>query len=202
MDVVDVINCIAIFFENHNSKGFSISTFKEYLSKRLDGIECFNGATRVCVTCADWDFVFKFDHWGEDYCELEYHNYQRAIDYNIERILLPIEPFTVLNNGLVIYKQAKYSFPVRDLWLHPAEMEQVEHTEKYTNLTLVNTVLGCCYDDNIPIPWISRVIQLYGKRFIRSFVQWTQECEVNDLHAGNVGYYNGKPIIIDYAGYF
>ena len=28
------------------------------------------------------------------------------------------------------------------------------------------------------------------------------ELEINDLHSGNIGYENGRIVIIDYSGYF
>ena len=49
--------------------------------------------------------------------------------------------------------------------------------------------------------WYARVLQLYGKKFLKSFEKFSQEVRLNDLHDGNIGWRNGKPIILDYAGY-
>ena len=49
--------------------------------------------------------------------------------------------------------------------------------------------------------WYARVLQLYGKKFLASFEQFSNEVQLNDLHNGNIGWRNGRPIILDYAGY-
>ena len=49
--------------------------------------------------------------------------------------------------------------------------------------------------------WYARVLQLYGKKFLSSFEKFSKEVKLNDLHDANIGWRNGRPIILDYAGY-
>lgn len=167
-------------------------------------LEYHSGASRWCITHPEWDFVLKFGRFEEvstDYCEIEAQNYKTAKAYGITAILLPIEEIYKTSAGVKIYKQEKFSYAMCEM-----NSKQYHAFEKRVkdlrNRRIVSKARNDCHDSyRISREWFARAIQVYGKRFIRAFEAWTRECEVNDLHNGNIGFKNGRPIILDYAGF-
>lgn len=166
------------------------------------GAKLQSGATR-------WAFVFvkhqlvvkfpKYDETDEDYCEIEMRNYNRAKEYHIEKCLLPVEYAGTTESDIPIYIQPMYTTSL-DRLDYAVQHKWQEKAKKLHRSPIVSKVRsGCHYAPNQL--WIERAIQIYGKRFMKSFQQWSHACEVNDLHSSNVGFLRKQPIIIDYAGY-
>ena len=57
---------------------------------------------------------------------------------------------------------------------------------------------------NLPDDWIAAVTEtLKDIKLVKEFIDMLQEYDITqDLHSGNIGYYNGKPVILDYAGFY
>lgn len=163
------------------------------------------GASRWCITSNDWDFVLKFPRYDDthyNYCAKELENYKSAQAYGISDILLPLEHIYTTSTGMEIYKQAKYSTTMTEL-TYEQERKLVKRVGALTSCPILDKCLAGCFDQRrISRLWLARVIQLYGKRFVSAFEAWTRECKVNDLHNSNIGFKDGKPIILDYAGYY
>jgi hypothetical protein len=49
---------------------------------------------------------------------------------------------------------------------------------------------------------MASALTLYGKRAVKEFCEFVIEERINDLHESNVGFLNGKPILIDFCGYW
>jgi hypothetical protein len=126
-------------------------------------------------------------------------NYHKAKGYGIEKCLLAIEYVDTTDGDIPVYIQPMYTtsldrldYNVQQKWRTKVEkLHRKPIVEKIEN--------GCCYAPSRL--WVERAIQIYGKRFMRSFQEWSRECQVNDLHSSNIGFLRKQPIIIDYAGY-
>lgn len=164
-----------------------------------EGVDFRYGATRGCFILPDSDFVVKFDlYCNGHYCAMENYNYHKAKEYRIEQILLPIRKDTILSNGIAIYVQTKYTYGYRNRSRQiTEEMRNAYRHMNNKTLNKIYNVIEC----NTTREWLSRVIQLYGKKFVRSFEHWQKECDVNDLHTGNIGFLKNRPILLDYAGF-
>lgn len=46
--------------------------------------------------------------------------------------------------------------------------------------------------------WTRSVLSMYGKQFFYKMINFFEEKHIHDLHTGNIGYLDGKPIIIDW----
>lgn len=159
------------------------------------------GATRVCIFKPSWDFVLKMerDNRQTDYCALEAYHYDMAKKYNVQRILLPIEKIASFENGIKVYRQTKYSTgwydrEYRDKTMSKKAFISMQDSKQFRKI--MDSI-----HDQISYEWVARIIQLYGKKFMLSFEQWLNEYEINDLHTGNIGMLNNRPILLDYAGY-
>lgn len=167
-----------------------------------------SGESRYAVWVEQWDFVIKIPRYGyaeKNYCALEVHNYERAKAYGVERICLPIEKHCETNSGISLYKQTRYSLSTYDAFSRNVRYDKYlnkRNSPIASRGTMAYRVQQGCYEGyRLDERWIGRVLQLYGKKFCRSFEKWTQECEINDLHNSNTGWLNNKPILLDYAGY-
>lgn len=166
------------------------------------GAELHNGASRWAFVFKGHKAVFKFARYTStdtDYCELEARNYTLAKKYGIERCLLPIEYVGTTDTEVAVYYQpmfdkAQGQLPYNDICRLERKLGTLH------NAPVIRKIRRGCYDAPERL-WIERATQIYGKRFMKSFEDWTREAQVNDLHNGNVGYIGKQPIIIDYAGY-
>ena len=65
----------------------------------------------------------------------------------------------------------------------------------------IKKIMGDMSYTRINFFWLARAVQYYGWKFINRFVNWIEDCDINDLHDANIGFVgNGRPVIFDYAG--
>lgn len=166
------------------------------------GCEVCWGATRWCFVFPNDNFVYKIPRFysvSYDYCAREVRNYDIAKEYRVERILLQIEIAASLENGIRIYKQQKFDF---DHYQSDYSFRRkIESKCGNTTGKASRKSRWHCYDSDINPLWYNRMVQLYGKKFARSFEKFTHKVLLNDLHQKNIGWIHGKPIILDFAGY-
>lgn len=51
----------------------------------------------------------------------------------------------------------------------------------------------------VPTPWLKSVIDFFGLDYTRKLAQFCHNNRVYDLHYGNVGYWNGHPVLLDWC---
>lgn len=174
----------------------------EYIADRT-GAHLAHGETRWCFWFDDCDMVIKiprFDHGRDfDYCQRELHNYEKARIYRVERILLPIE-YIGEYGAVRVYLQPRFTYSHDDMSAGKhntlrKKLNNIPNRSKALTSSLNNLYSW------VDREWYARVLQLYGKKFLASFEKFSIEAKLNDLHDGNIGWRNGRPIILDYAGY-
>ena len=177
----------------------------EFANCHSRDIAISSGETRYAVVFKHNNFVLKIPRYGycnEDYCQAEIRAYESAKAYRVECILLPIELYYTTTTGISVYKQPKYSFSTSDGEYNLGYNKYLSRRNTPTHSPILTKIADECRDGyRISNLWMARVLQLYGKKFCRSFETWTIENNVNDLHNSNTGWLNNKPIILDYAGY-
>lgn len=167
----------------------------------------YHGETKTVFLHDGWDFVIKVPNYAHypnrNYCQLEAENYNKARSYRVERVLLETALLCTLRNGIQLYVQPRYTIDNSDFMDVRRNVNRLRKKCNAYRKPIVSRVVEKMYDgyrvDNL---WLSRVIQLYGKKFMRSLERWTQDNRIGDLHNANVGWINNKPIILDYSGYF
>jgi hypothetical protein len=194
-----LINYLATLDKVEND--YSILSPLRTFVKNNQGYILDSGVCRACIYRKDWDFVFKFDKepMHSSYCALESYHYAQAEGYGVQRVLLPISKFATLDNGIKIYRQTKYSYGWRDL--PHQERRKLEQALKQMQGSKAYSKISRGMHHETDHLWRARATQLYGKNFMRSLQEWMDEYHINDLHIGNIGMYQGRPVLIDYAGY-
>ena len=158
-----------------------------------------DGASRIAISHATWDFVIKIDHceYGDvGACYRESCIYEDAKAYGVEKVLLPIVEWLDIglpNGSLYIQQKAEY------LWRNmPDDLERkVEQIYRDSEEVPPDMDLSRC-----STRCICYLINFYGKDFVRKMVEWADKCRVNDLHGSNCGFIGEMPKLLDYAGYW
>lgn len=180
---------------------------KKLSMKELDKICLADGASKIVIVFLEEDFVLKWTSSTRyDEATREYKIYQEAVKTGIE-FIFPKTEFCAEIGGIKFYKQAKIQSSVSDLSYEKKEKYRKrtrnvsrKMCERISDGFYVEKFGGCNRDLNEL--WVRMLVLTYGKRVCKLLEDFTKVHRINDLHGGNIGYYNDKPIILDFAGYF
>lgn len=130
----------------------------------------------------------KWDGKGWDYCALEEQIYNIACTWNLGDYFAPIS--LASNQSFPIYIQ---SFVTVLTDLHPKcdSFHQQHANAICSNLNIYN----------FDYYWLDDFLRFNSKAKLKKLNKFIRLYSINDLRRANLGYYNGKPIILDYAGY-
>ena len=56
--------------------------------------------------------------------------------------------------------------------------------------------------ENLPARWLCDALEYYGLKKVEKLLTFIYDEDIDDLHSSNLGYKDGRPVIIDYAGYY
>lgn len=174
--------------------------------------EYHSGATKVVILFPGAEYVIKipfngaweFNEYGDeelfcefengseltswDYCQGEVEEYSRAESYEIESFFAKIEYIGDVN-GHPIYIQERAEILDQMYKCYSKEKQTPAHTKcnnksfKWFNSTWIVDLFDYCDDSMFD------AVMSFATEYL---------C---DLHSGNVGYINGKPVLVDYAGF-
>ncbi len=162
------------------------------------------GASKgVIIPFEDSDYVIKIpfnyddysnEYYDYNYCDLEYENYKRAIEYGVADFFAEIKPLINID-GFTIYAQTRVA---QGLW-NSNKKYQFEEAKKK-----VNDIYGGDVESNCPTCTIALLIDNYGESKVLDFLIFIEEYEINDLTDNNIGISreNGYIKIMDYSGFF
>lgn len=162
-----------------------------------------NGYTKVVIISKMEDFVIKIprgDSVTYTYCERECHVYEKAIKWGIEFLFAKTTRMGVIDKKehRYFYKQEKIEqFGYRlnreiDLLKNPVIERYVEKAMKETDMERYG---------NCAKRWYAYVLKAYGYDTLIKLLLFLKIAKVNDLRSDNVGFRNGKPVLIDYSGF-
>lgn len=134
----------------------------------------------------------------DDYCDAEMCFYELAKERGFEKMFLPLEYFGE-RDCIHIYLQPKCERLEMD------DRKQVDYSSKGSREKILKDRKdGKRYlRDKFPVSWTASCLDTLGS------VERLQEFEtfltstgiISDLHRGNIGYYDGHAVIMDYGGY-
>lgn len=190
----------------------AISDFPDWVSgcsQLLDNLcDTFNvraGVHRIVFSCTDWDYVIKINKEDEvDDCAKEVQRYSKGTELfeDLSFLLAPIS-YLGTHGKHKVYKQSKVCLQ-EDLptGLYNQVYNRTVEDGLYETFCEDNTFLALTHDFEVDDMWLSWFCAEYGLESLYDFYDLVETLNLNDLHAGNVGYINGlTPCICDYAGY-
>lgn len=216
-DVEEVKGYVKNFSLNEDG-GFTEWEGEEFVgSISGENLPAFNwedGATKLVIIPENRDYVIKIPFNGrydygdffyfegacsdtcDDYCSSEMHLYEEAKRMNLEKLFLPLELACEVD-GYPIYVQDKAE--EIDSWHSGAQ------GMKYSSEASRDRI-SQAYKEGTrffgPPTWIASCLDTLGSfEELERFSSFLDEEGITDLHEGNLGYYDGHAVIIDYGGY-
>lgn len=192
---------------------------------------CSSGATRMAVIDENYDWIVKFslheDCRCQDLCEVEEDIYNAAIDSGIEQCFarpVYLGEFSYSWNGApicdvadqVVYSNCRvneaeayakekygvekntvsaylYAYPKANLdsYNFTASKQSLERIEEKNKSPLTERYhkIGAMF------------LEQYGDEVYETLSKFCIWEDINDIHYGNIGFIDGKVVLIDYAGY-
>lgn len=125
-----------------------------------------------------------------DYCKTEVELYQRAVAAGMEKYFAKME--RVYNKEYPIYCQpfCNMYYSYRD--------EGKEKEKVHREYSKLKDDLDC----SLSPFWVKDFIETYGLDEYNKLIQFCTKYSIQDFHCGNIGYFNEKPIIVDYGSYW
>lgn len=187
-------------------------------------VKMVNGSCRGCFVFKDVDWVLKFnikpaadedmEEYGylwKDNCSMECERYTDVCNYyeGAAPVFLPIEEFAwvgemtfyvqrKVDKGLFEVDESYAAAQVREIGARCFKDETAADNfmDYFTNL---DSITGDFVGDKQEY-WLMRVLECYGVSAVDDLVRYIEDSELNDLHSGNLGFFEGRPVILDYAG--
>lgn len=145
------------------------------------------------------EYVFRsfygaLGNYGEDYCYAETIIYEKAEIEHFERAFLPTIKVLEVKH-YPIYVQPK------------AEMFGFDNDQQrtYSSKESKERVRKPDIKSSLPIPWLASCLESFDNNVdtLKQFLDFIRKEEVTqDLHQSNIGYYQGRAVIVDYGGYY
>lgn len=139
------------------------------------------------------EFLTKFNAY--DYCDLETRNFAYAEEKGVT-VFFAESYFLSLYKGIRIYIQRKAECD---------EQEFDDRLKKYASHYVSETCNKDVFDEVVSDYVLnmdeSKSLEAVFGNVPTELYDLIEERNVNDLHCGNYGFINEKPVIIDYSGY-
>lgn len=212
------INDIMPYIENYEFLEYFTSREEEVLVSSVeiwDDKFNFNweyGATKLVIIPENNDYVIKipfnaeydeydkeYHEYSQNYCETEISLYNKILfETNplFAQFFLPLTPVKEFKDWEV------YIQPKCQAYNNTAEVEKNKSYSKGSMEKVKSKKLNQYIA--LPVDWLAAVTEvLKDVRLVKEFINVLEEYDITyDLHQGNFGYCNGKPVIFDYGGFY
>lgn len=209
------INDILPYVENYEFREYFTSREEDFLISSINcedelSFDWEDGASKLVIIPEDKDYVIKIPFNGNyyeddgyfnfsyNYCETEIELYERIFEENpiFSQFFLPL-------TRVEEYREW-------DVYVQPKCQAYNNTNEKIRSKSYSKDSLNkvrsevILYNSSFPKDWLAAVTEILGDvNLVKNFINMLEEYDITqDLHMGNIGYYNGKPIILDYAGFY
>lgn len=176
-----------------------------------------NGASKGVFIFKDLDFVIKIPFIGTieidedeeydseflqefcgadgkdscwDYCSVEKERYHYAEIEGVEMCLAKTKLLTTIQGYPIYIQEYATMYDYGESSCHTIE-------DTYTVKKICEDKNYSCFNEE----WLSDVFSFFGEKIFYKLLSWIDMYEVNDLHANNLGYIHGRPVLVDYSGW-
>lgn len=188
------------WYKNFGEEDFFCSVLEGEDFPLAEEINFGTGATKL-VLWEDRDYVVKipffYDYDGEDaleedYCAIEERNSKRAEKAGLD-CFAPVRYIGTIE-GHRCYAQP-YIGLRKDISKELVSSITSAHCQYLERMNESRTTL------RITDELMAQLIVSYGEDGAEKIIEFCEENEINDLHNGNWGMVDGKPVFFDYSGY-
>ena len=155
--------------------------------------------------CEDWNYdtdepnyyfaQFEEAPFGDswDYCYSEMEFYDLAEESKVSEYFLKVERIGRVGSNHPIYIQRK-----AEIVSNISKEYRVSNEERTKSMEI-------CKENHVDwfnLDWTSHFIRTYGVQELIKLDVFIKGHGMSDFHDGNLGYCDGKPVIVDYGGYY
>ena len=176
--------------------------FRRAKAKELEkkGLYCTNGLTKAVLVFDELDWVVKIPFHVDysrsdggsitDYCERERFVYEQAKERGVAELFA--ESYFLME------------FCGRPIYI----MRKVEDNKEKISTDLYDKAISEGYEVDFeymePEEQVEELFYYYYEDYLlQEYFAFCEDYGVNDVHTGNIGYdESGKPVVIDYSGYY
>lgn len=126
---------------------------------------------------------------GWDYCEAESILYEEAYKAGLGFLFAKTICIGKIRN-LPIYIQPKCTTYSKSNFLSTKE-------ERDSVFETCESMAVNCFDED----WLAAVKRFYGEKILLNLLNFIEEMGIGDLHGGNIGWLNNRPVLFDYSNY-
>lgn len=176
----------------------------DYDANLAEQIAVSDGASKICFVFKNKPFVVKWSTYGYKEAMKEVEIYQKAMAQDLARFF-PKTAFLVRINGVDFVVQEKIDKAV--FHCGRKDIQRFQRISKTATDKIVYKIehefrrAGNGYHRPLDHNWAKMAIVLYGKRACKALCDFVIANNINDLHNHNIGYKDGRPIILDFSGY-
>lgn len=138
----------------------------------------------------EFEGVSGEDTW--DYCAREEYLYKIAQEYGVEKYFLQTQRIGYVNDH-PIYIQERAD----EIGYGKGEKTYSDEERDSTREELKKRGLS----GHLNIYWSMEFLANYGYDEYAKLVKFIEDEYITDLHSGNIGYKDGKPVLVDYCGF-
>jgi hypothetical protein len=178
------------------------------------------GASKLVIIPKDAEFVIKIPYTGEDiyinhrneYIHHKFNCANGSYDYNWDYCFTETLLWKMAKREKVQWAFAKERM-IGTINKHPIYLQQrvvsYGDSERYDSASEENRkkTIDFCEENNLfaldndLLSWQADALQYYGGRQFNKIMSFIFKYNIEDLHAGNLGYLYGRPIIFDYSSF-
>lgn len=178
----------------------------------FDDDYCINyGCTKLVIIPPDTDYVIKIPFLtdetcefcsaiypihnlhGWDYCASECEWYYVAAQHGIKDFFAQSEYVFSYNDYIKVYVQEKCKIYNGAGYVKHSKEERFEVLNKLDSIKCRNTPLD--------LDFLVELFKYYSEAEIQKFLIFTER-NLSDLHNANVGFRYGRPVLVDYSGFY
>lgn len=208
----DAIEIIKKFRIDYDTYGYDVDDIIRELALG-DEIKTSDGSSKTCMIFIKDNFVIKWangiSYQNEESNEAlqEVKIYEKAKVAHLEMFFPYTELLGKINNTyFVLQKKIDYSVSSLESY-HYNKIKKYKDITKTASDKKVGRIRNDTYIPNsrynrtLNSLWVKMALVIYGKKVCKRLCSFIRENQINDLHNGNIGYKNDKPIILDFSGF-
>ena len=200
--IIDVLKHLGI--TEYDDSYDAHEKLKKYDPNLAEQVSVSDGASKICFVFKNKPFVVKWSTNGYKEAMEEVEIYNRAMAQDLAKFF-PKTAFLVRVNGIDFVAQEKIDKSVSEC--DCKDVQRFRRISKTATDKIVYKIehefhrAGNGYHRSLDHNWAKMAIVLYGKHACKALCEFVIDNNINDLHGRNIGYKNGRPIILDFSGY-
>ena len=168
-------------------------------------VKVTSGASKICLIFPGVPFVIKWSTGDFGEAMKEVSIYQDAIQFHLEKFF-PRTEHLVTIKAVDFVLQEKIDCAVGECSRY--QEQKFDRIGKTASIKIMRKMekefqkaSGGGWGRSLDARWAKVALVIYGKRACKTLCDFIVKHNINDLHENNIGYKNGKPIILDFSGY-